>query len=727
MTLRYMQSSPSLTPPARRLLAILGFNLIFVALAIQLALQPPWLGLSLQSESDGGISIVKADVPAANIPAGARLLSLRPASTGDAMAIQASDLLEEPDVVNDYVEMDAFFARQTALAAPLNEQQVIIEWQSGDASRIATRIEPRARPWSALPAAFWFQLIVAVSGCLIAGWVWALRPDDWGARMFAISGLSFPVFALPAAVYSTRELAIDGSVFQVLSALNHFGAMMFGAALVGIFLSYPKPLLRPRYLVALFAFYIIWWLIEALRLAPDLNWGHRFGVMSEMLLALLLGIVQWRRSKGEAAHRAALRWFILSILLGSGLFILSIVTTASLGWLPPLPQGYAFGFFLFIYLGIGLGLSRYRLFELDVWAYRLLIWLGGALAVVGLDAMLIWSLNWSGQTALATSLWIVGLVYLPLRNWLWLRFNRSPRVQLHELMPDVVRIAFQPSRSERETLWDSLLQRLYIPLELQTTSKSFATAQLDESGLALAVPACAGVGARYLRHPDHGGRLFSPKDATFMDALIQLMNQGESGREAQERGAIGERRRIARDMHDDVGARLLMLIHHAHTPAMAELARAAMNDLRAALAALDTSPVPMAEALADWRGEATNRCEAANVELSWGTQIEQPERMLSSRQKYLLERVLRESLSNALKHAQPTWVNIHLSQREQALELNLLNDGLLTSAEDWQEGRGLRGMRQRLAEYGGRLEILGRPQGGTHVSIHLPFPPGLQT
>jgi hypothetical protein len=46
---------------------------------------------------------------------------------------------------------------------------------------------------------------------------------------------------------------------------------------------------------------------------------------------------------------------MLSLLLGSGLFILSTVATVSMGWLPPLPQGYAFGFFLFIYIGIGLG------------------------------------------------------------------------------------------------------------------------------------------------------------------------------------------------------------------------------------------------------------------------------------------------------------------------------------------------------------------------------------
>lgn len=714
--------SPPISPPAHRLLAVLACNLLAMALAILLALHTPWLGLSLQPDADGGIRVLHSEGPAAAIPTGAQLLSLHAPGSGESIALAAGDLLEEPDVAADYREMDAFFSRQSTLAQIMHAPQISIRWQTSDGQPVnTTRLLPAMRPLTALPALFWYQLAVSVTGCLIAGWLWALRPGEWGTRMFLMTGLGFLIFAMSAAVYSTRELAIDGTTFAALSACNHFGALMFGAALVGTFLSYPKPLIPPRFLAGLFVIFAAWWLIETLRWAPDLDWGHRYAVMSQMLLATLLAIVQWRRSKGEAANRAALRWFMLSLLLGSGLFILTIVATVSLGWLPPLPQGYAFGFFLFIYIGIGLGLGRYRLFELDIWAYRLLLWLGGALAVAGLDALLILSLNWSGTQALAAALWIVGLLYLPLRHWLWQRFTQQPRLQLHDLMPDVARIVFHPSQAERETLWSDLLKRLHAPLEQKWATSQHATAHIDEEGLALAVPACARVGGRRLRYPDNGGRLFTPKDATFMAALMQLMNQAESGRIAQESGAAEERRRIARDMHDDVGARLLMLIHHAQTPAIAELARAAMNDLRTALAALDVAPVPLAEAMADWRAEATGRCEAANVALAWQTHIEQPDLMLNSRQKATLERALRESLTNALKHAAPANIEVRISQHDQALTLDVINDGAPVSPTEWREGRGLRGMRQRLAEYGGHVDVKNRPDGGAHLFIHLPL------
>ena len=153
-------------------------------------------------------------------------------------------------------------------------------------------------------------------------------------------------------------------------------------ALVAIFMVHPRPLsssMRPAWLAAPFALFFLWWWADLRHIVPGPDQGMRLLVITEMLLAIVLAAVQWRRSRGDALNRASLRWLSLSLLVGSGLFITLIVATTALGWLPPMPQGYAFGFFLFIYIGIALGLRRYRLFELDEWAYRMLLWVGGAL------------------------------------------------------------------------------------------------------------------------------------------------------------------------------------------------------------------------------------------------------------------------------------------------------------------------------------------------------------
>jgi signal transduction histidine kinase len=718
-----MTYGSALLNPKRWLLLALVYNLLAIAGTIGVAIQQPWLGLELRAAGGGSVQIVSSQGPSASVPKGAQLLAIADTHGSAAIPVQPQDLMEEPDVVARYPDLEAFFAQQQRLSIVLAQPQFTLQWQEAEGNEIReTLVIPIPRPLFSLPALFWFQLAISVTGCLIAVWVWVLRPRDWGVRMFGLTGLLFPLFVMPAAIYSGRELALPGGLFAALSSMNHGFAYLFGAATACIFACYPRPLLRPLQLLWVFGVFSLWGLTDLLRLAPDLDWGNRFLVTAELLLCMLLATIQWIGSRGAPLERASLRWLFLSLLLGSGLFILTSIITVSLGWLPPMPQGYAFGFFMLIYIGIALGLRRYRLFDLDQWAYRLLMWVGGALAVVGLDATLILALDWSAGPALGVSLWVCGFLYFPVRQWLWQKLADRPQLQLHELMPDIVSLAFQPSQKAQETAWDQLLMRLFDPLELSTRETGPRTpATLDEQGLSLLLPACGGVSARQVRYPERGRRLFSRKDVTFIHAVCNLMDQAQESRDAQDRGVREERRRIARDMHDDVGARLLMLIHRAQSSDVAELARAAMNDLRTALAALDARPVPLTEALADWRAEASSRCEAAGVALRWQAPKLEAEVRLSARHKSLLERTLRESLTNALKHASPTWIHIRLEKDAQVLSLQVKNDGTPTDPQRWQEGLGLSGMRQRLGEVGADLRIERLGSGETALRITLPW------
>lgn len=694
-----------------------------MAIAISIALQIPWLGLRLLPNADGSVMVQTSQAPSAHIPAGAQLLAI--AAPGQTpVDLEAEDLMEEPDVLDSHARIDRFFARQNLLATVLYMPAVELRWRHpSDHMQHTTVTEPRQRTIRDLPQLFWFQLVVSVTGCLIACWIWVLRPHDWGARMFGITGLCFPLFAMPAAIYSGRELALPGQWFAMLSAMNHWGSILFGAALVSIFLMHPKPLVRPIHIGWPFALFSLWWWTDFRRIVPNPDLGIRLAVITEMLLAISLAVVQWRRSKGDALGRASLRWLSLSLLLGSGLFIFLIIATATLGWLPPIPQGYAFGFFLFIYVGIALGLRRYRLFNLDEWAYRMLLWVGGALAVVGMDALLIVALDWSASTALGASLWICGALYFPARQWLWQCLAHRPTIQVHELMPDIVRIAFQPSRPTQETLWDDLLRRLHDPLHLESSTFMGQQTHLDDTGLILDIPACGGIAARRLRYAARGQRLFSPQDVAFMNALCHLMDQAQAGRDAHERGASEERRRIARDIHDDVGARLLMLIHRAGSPELVELARAAMHDLRTTLHVMDAQDISLRDAIADWRAEANARCEAAHVALTWISELPKDTvPILTSRQKAVVERALREGLTNALRHAQPHQIHVSIALDSTfCLQLSIRHDGHIGTPQQWTEGRGLRGMRQRLQEYGATLHISSTMDKQAELNIQMPL------
>ncbi|MDP1897568.1 MAG: hypothetical protein Q8K43_06760, partial [Sulfurimicrobium sp.] len=177
--------------PTYALFLLLLGGLALSVCATWFALQQPWLGV--QMEADGSkVRVVRvAEDLAARIPEGA-LVQRLVSATGESLAILPADLIEEPDFFDTYPLMADFFSKQSALHAVLRSPQVMLIWTDQNGIESKTLIKPRDRPLASMPGVFWFQLIVGFSGLLIAAWVYLLRMDDWGARMFALTGLMFP-------------------------------------------------------------------------------------------------------------------------------------------------------------------------------------------------------------------------------------------------------------------------------------------------------------------------------------------------------------------------------------------------------------------------------------------------------------------------------------------------------------------------------------------------------
>ncbi|HUH39632.1 MAG TPA: ATP-binding protein, partial [Castellaniella sp.] len=244
---------------------------------------------------------------------------------------------------------------------------------------------------------------------------------------------------------------------------------------------------------------------------------------------------------------------------------------------------------------------------------------------------------------------------------------------------------------------------------------------LEHEGLMLTVPAMARLPALRLSHRSQGWRLFSTADVRFISDMCDLLSQADAGRRGFEDAIHQERRRIARDLHDDVGARLLMLIHRASTREMADLARHAMGDLRSALSAIDAEPSRLSECLADWRAEAQARCDAAGAALAWMPSPATTDPILLPRQKMLFTRALRECLSNSLKHVEGGGLQIELRtvfSSDGTLSFECLDNGRTSDPAHWVKGRGIRGLEQRLQEMGGTVEYHREPSG-TRATVQL--------
>ncbi|MET7621142.1 sensor histidine kinase [Streptomyces sp. NPDC005408] len=207
----------------------------------------------------------------------------------------------------------------------------------------------------------------------------------------------------------------------------------------------------------------------------------------------------------------------------------------------------------------------------------------------------------------------------------------------------------------------------------------------------------------------------------------------EVARLSADRGALAERERMSREIHDTLAqgfTSVLMLLQavdselerdlpqaRRHLELMADTARQNLAEARALVAGgapadLDGSSLP--DAL---RRLAARQDVAASVEVKG---VSQP---LAMALEVVALRTCQEALANAAKHAGPdSAVAIALTYSDASLSVSVRDTGCGFDDSVPLRGYGLNGLRARAAEVGGHAEVRSTPGRGTTVTVRLPLP-----
>ncbi|RZT10414.1 Histidine kinase-, DNA gyrase B-, and HSP90-like ATPase [Duganella sp. CF402] len=192
-----------------------------------------------------------------------------------------------------------------------------------------------------------------------------------------------------------------------------------------------------------------------------------------------------------------------------------------------------------------------------------------------------------------------------------------------------------------------------------------------------------------------------------------------------------ERRRIARDLHDDLGQHLLAL--GLDLGALASAHPALRLPLEALQERVGQATRAMRAIVHDLPGEALE----SGLEGAVQQQIAQFSRLSGIRCRLdaepdafaapdggieaVLYRVLQESLSNIVRHAQASEVCVGLCRQEHSLSLTVRDNGAGLPQPTARRGHGLRGIAQRVSEAGGRFDIASTPGAGTALTMSFPI------
>ena len=261
-------------------------------------------------------------------------------------------------------------------------------------------------------------------------------------------------------------------------------------------------------------------------------------------------------------------------------------------------------------------------------------------------------------------------------------------------------------------------------VELVAQQRLFAPASFP-IGQAVVPPLLLGVGARlFLLFAQALHRTQADRD--YLAQQLQLVTQQIEARVEQttvqrvDQFIERERKRIASDLHDDLGAKLLTIVHTTDTSRIPDLARDALAEMRLAVRGLAGKPVLLGEAMADWRAEIMSRLQQAEIEGKWEDMSSDDEKVVPARVFTQLTRVLREAVNNVIKHSAATSCTVRCELDGRTLSMRVRDDGLGIAA-DMHRSQGMSSMKRRAKQMNGQCLVASRPGRGVAVSITVPL------
>ena len=176
-----------------------------------------------------------------------------------------------------------------------------------------------------------------------------------------------------------------------------------------------------------------------------------------------------------------------------------------------------------------------------------------------------------------------------------------------------------------------------------------------------------------------------------------------------------ERKRIAADLHDDLGAKLLTIVHTSESERISTLAREALEEMRLSVRGLTGRPVRLADALADWRAEVVSRLGQANIEADWRSPAEEIPQLLPARAYVQTTRILREAVSNIIKHSGASHCKVRATVGERDFGLTVQDNGKGIPMEldgRLDRGHGMSSMKHRAKQLQGQCLVESGPGYG---------------
>ncbi len=644
-----------------------------------------------------------------------------------------ADLMRETGgIAQYYSEHTAFYAAHAQLWTLLScsaraNHPVSVTHAAGETVLPLSSKAPSELGWR-----FWFPWTFGLLAFSVGLAVWVYRPVDRGASWYLVSSACYAFWVMIVAAMGSRLLTHPSFGLQNLHLMCHAAGHLYLIGLCMLLWRFPTSLDRPAFTEKRLMWGMLAWaagflVVDIMQWVPTINLGFRWPNLALVLVLVLLFAGQWHSTQEDPLRRAPLKWLGFLLLVTLSLAFVTTLFAIANQWTFG-RMAYGFAPMSLIFIGFVPLVTKLKMFKLELWWTRAWLWFLGGVLVVLLDLLLVHWLAFDSASALGIALALAGWLYFPVRQWLWQRFSQSALPQASEVLPDIIALSSARARASHSQIWQDLWEKQWHPQSLRLLALADHLS-IHAQGQLLHVPALGNLPALQLGMPLRGARLYNLADLQRAKEIHALVKRGLEASDALQQGARQERQRIAADLHDDLGAKLLTIAQTAQNPQhggrVAELARQALEDMRLAVRGFSASAIPAMDLQADWRAELLERLDAAGIEAQWQDNAPPEGLLLSATAQVQLTRVLRETVSNVIRHSQARHCALGVEWSEQGLRLRIEDDGIGLPASQTVSGQrhglGLNNIERRVHKLAGVVQWQAIEPTGVRMQADIPL------
>ncbi|RZI79207.1 MAG: histidine kinase [Rubrivivax sp.] len=690
----------------RMLVGAVLMGCVLVLLVGQWLSSQPRLQATLRASAEGVVKLHSVDNPALLRLEGQTLTGLRTgtmAAPVEILALQRSGRwISDTEQRQRFLELHRGIAQLVNALPPGHAEVQLVLANAPAEPLLITR-----RGWTGLSPLFWLLSGLALT-LFTVGAVVVLAGPQWRNVAYFVLALSQAGQLMFTAIETNLDLFLP-NWFMLLDMRVRAGLdLTTAAAMIQVAVLHPRRLKGWPYFMALG-----WVAAAALGVStlaldsPNSWWWLHMGCVAMMVSAIMLMGAAYRATPHpftlvlqRFSTITLATWVLMSIAIARGGarpdMQLNITTFGVMTW-------HVF-FASQLLLAPYLSRSKQILQEFSLLA-------ASSTVAASLDLLFVAVFSLGQFTSMTLSLFLSFGVYLTVRRWLMTRLPGRDPITMERLFERLYRMARELERQPTKTddLLARLMRELFDPLEVMLVRGEVISSELRGNGSVMLVrlPALRpreGVvpHALVLKHSNKGRRLFTSDDARLADRIVDQLHRVLSFDQAVEQGRSEERVRIAQDLHDDIGARLLTLMYQAPNAAIEEYIRHTLQDLKTLTRGLAAQSHGLSEAAGEWKRDLSQRLGLAHCELNWHMTLD-CDLTLSMVQWSALTRIMRELVNNTISHAKASKVQVQLVLANDRLSLTVTDNGVGRAPETWSHGLGLGGVRKRVKQLNGTV------------------------